>query len=184
MSALQKFVFTPAGASSVTLAVAAARAGAIGVVDAEFDPDAASTARRLAQMAGERSGSLGLRLGPADDALWQVIDDRQDIGWLIVDMPMLGSQPDALARARRKGVKVLLELSSAEPLDKAWAAALDGLLLKGNEAGGIVGDVATFILLQWWRGRTTLPLHVRGGVSPLVAAACAAVGVQDRKSVV
>jgi len=37
MSALQKFVFTPAGLSSVTLAVAAARAGAIGVVDAEFD---------------------------------------------------------------------------------------------------------------------------------------------------
>ena len=48
----------------------------------------------------------------------------------------------------------------------ALDAAVDGLLLKGNEAGGFVGEDASFILLQKWRGRTALPLYVRGGSPP------------------
>src|SRR4029077_18195708 len=35
----------------------------------------------------------------------------------------------------------------------------------------------SFILLQRWLGRTRLPIYLRGGVTPHVAAACSAVGV-------
>jgi hypothetical protein len=77
---------------------------------------------------------------------------------------------------RRAGVKVLAEVRTPDaggvPID-----GIDGLLLKGNESGGFVGEDSSFILLQKWLGRTTLPLYVRGGLTPHVAAACSAVGV-------
>ena len=82
----------------------------------------------------------------------------------------------ASADLRQAGVKVLAEVRTPDaggaPLD-----VVDGLLLKGNEAGGFVGEDSSFILLQKWLGRTGLPLYLRGGLTPHVAAACSAVGV-------
>ena len=59
---------------------------------------------------------------------------------------------------------------------------MDGLILKGHEAGGRVGAETSFILLQRWRahvergGSAGLPVFVQGGVGPNSAAACAAGG--------
>ena len=47
---------------------------------------------------------------------------------------------------------------------------VDALLLKGNEAGGLVGEDSSFILLQKWLGRTELPIYLRGGMTPQVRA--------------
>lgn len=172
-----KFVITPAGHAATTLALAGARAGAVGVVDAEFDLDAGTTRRRLGTLPPEKAGSLGLRLGPADDALWTLLAARPDIGWLIVGPAQLQAHGAALAACRAAGTRVVLEVTETRALAPEVEAAVDGLMLKGNEAGGFVGDAASFILLQWWLQRSPLPKYLRGGVSPLVAAACAAVGL-------
>jgi NAD(P)H-dependent flavin oxidoreductase YrpB (nitropropane dioxygenase family) len=98
------------------------------------------------------------------------------LGWLILDVESLSACTGDVGELRRAGLKVLAEVRTADtagtPLN-----LLDGLLLKGNEAGGFVGEDSSFILLQKWRGRTGLPLYLRGGLTPHVAAACSAVGV-------
>ncbi|MCB1994310.1 MAG: SDR family NAD(P)-dependent oxidoreductase [Burkholderiaceae bacterium] len=173
-----KFVLTPAGHAGTVLATAAARSGAVGVVDAEFDVAASQTLARLQTLGAEREGTLGVRLGPLDAALWTSLASRSDIGWLIVDQATACTHVEALAAQRVAGKRVLLETTETTALPDAVATAIDGLLLKGNEAGGFVGDAASFILMQWWLARTSLPLYLRGGVSPGVAAACAAVGMK------
>jgi len=54
---------------------------------------------------------------------------------------------------------------------------VDGLVLKGNESGGFVGESSSFVMLQKWRNATALPLYLRGGLTPQVAAACQGVDI-------
>ena len=49
-------------------------------------------------------------------------------------------------------------------LDEVLAQA-DGILVKGNEAGGFVGEDASFILMQKWLKRAPLPLYLRDKVA-------------------
>src|SRR5262249_12793229 len=65
---------------------------------------------------------------------------------------------------------------------RAEALGGDGLILKGQEAGGRVGAETAFILLQRWHAhrqagaRTNLPVWVQGGVGLHTAAACLVAG--------
>ena len=78
---------------------------------------------------------------------------------------------------RRRRLRVLFE---AVTLDEALRGAeldIDGLILKGHESGGRVGDDTTFILLQRWQAARTqsgrpLPVYAQGGIGLHTAAAC------------
>src|SRR5207342_101605 len=96
---------------------------------------------------------------------------------LLVDAGLVPAHAPLLRELRAAGVKVLAEATTPDWPQAPLDGDVDGLLLKGNEAGGFVGEDASFILLQKWHGRTSLPLYVRGGLTPHVAAACSAVGV-------
>jgi hypothetical protein len=66
-------------------------------------------------------------------------------------------------------------------LDEAhWALAQNplGLIVKGNEASGVVGEDSTFILFQKIRQLTSCPLWLRGGVGIHTSAAALALGAQ------
>lgn len=78
----------------------------------------------------------------------------------------------------------MLEVTSGTGADAALSTAetlgVDGLLAKGNEAGGYSGDETAFILLQRLIDQTDLPIIVQGGVGPDTVAAfavCGAAGV-------
>ena len=49
---------------------------------------------------------------------------------------------------------------------------VDGLIAKGHEAGGWVGEETTFILLQRLLHSVELPIYASGGIGPHTAAAC------------
>ncbi|MFO1270172.1 MAG: SDR family NAD(P)-dependent oxidoreductase [Rubrivivax sp.] len=176
MTGFEILVFTPAGDTAGTLAIAASRAGATGVLNFEWGAPAPAWTGALERVAAAASGRFAIKLprvGAAEAALLSPYGAR---GLGLV----LASEFDAAAAAtlRNAGLRTLLER-----LDDTWPAtlapdAVDALLLKGNEAGGFVGEDASFILLQKWRGRTELPIYLRGGLTPAVAAACHAVGVQ------
>ncbi len=53
---------------------------------------------------------------------------------------------------------------------------VSGFVLKGHECSGLVSEQTTFILLQEFRRRTSLPLIARGGITPITAAAAAVSG--------
>ncbi|MBI3156615.1 MAG: SDR family NAD(P)-dependent oxidoreductase [Burkholderiales bacterium] len=180
MSLFTVYVFTPAGLRDPTLAIAASRAGAVGIYNAEFDADSDAAIEALDRMARLGRGPFGLKLDAVDDALMAAIDSALAAGrgldWLILDAPLLEVQRAALARWRAAGVRVLAEVRTAAPLAAGVEAAIDGLVVKGNEAPGLVGEDASFILLQKWMRRSALPLVLRGGLTPQVAAAIQALG--------
>lgn len=179
MSKFAKLVFTPAGLNDVGLAVAASRAGSIGVYNAELESDPARIVAALDRLARFAGGPFGLRLDALHDSVLARLSEWIPAGlaWLIVDESQVAAGRAHWPALRQAGIRVL-----AQVIDTAWSAdaldaELDGLLVKGNEAGGFVGENASFILLQHWRGRTSLPVYMRGGLTPHVAAACHAVGL-------
>ena len=173
------FVFTPSGHREVSLAIAGSRAGGIGVLDAELEPRLDAVVEDLERVASHARGPFGLRLGAITDGTADALRPfvRSGLAWLIVDLDAVQEAAAFIGEMRDAGVRVLAEARAYRRLDAGHEDRLDGLLLKGNESGGYVGEDSSFILLQRWLGRTRLPLYVRGGLTPHMAAACSAVGV-------
>lgn len=173
-----KFVLSPAGLRSASLPIAGSRAGGVGVLNGESEPDFGVVLRELGLLAAHAHGPFGLKLDVLSQHAAEALRPfaARGLAWLILDLASLAESAAAIAAIRGCGVKVLAEVrtpdAGASPLD-----GVDGLWLKGNESGGYVGENSAFILLQKWLGRTELPLYLRGGLTPHVAAACSAVGV-------
>ncbi len=82
----------------------------------------------------------------------------------------------AVADAARAGDRrLVVEVASVEEAATAQEAGAAGLIVVGSEAGGRVGEVEAFILLQQLAG-AGLPLWVRGGIGRHTAAAAVAAG--------
>jgi acyl transferase domain-containing protein/NAD(P)H-dependent flavin oxidoreductase YrpB (nitropropane dioxygenase family) len=174
-----KLVFTPPGLNDPSLAIAASRAGAVGIYNAELETDPQRTALALKRLAQHAHGEFGIKLDAVDGSLIDAVSAcvPQGLRWIVVDEPLVVSGRPHWGALRAAGVRVLAEVVTPEWSGPCLDGEVDGLLIKGNEAGGFVGENASFILVQRWRGRTTLPMYLRGGLTPHVAAACSAVGL-------
>ena len=175
---LKKLVYTPAGASDATLAIAACRAGGVGIFNAELDPDPGRIGPQLDFLAGNVEGEYGLKLDVLNRELLSLVEARTAAGlaWLVIDAQIAPAFGDVLGGLRDRGVRVLVEVSTGHWPGASLEDRVDGIVLKGNESGGFVGELGSFILFQRWRAQTSAPLYLRGGVTPHVAAAVAAVG--------
>src|SRR5688572_11813783 len=68
--------------------------------------------------------------------------------------------------------RVLAEVTSTDEAVTAVAAGAEGLVAKGWEAGGRVGDLTTFVLLQQLLAADLgRPIWAAGGIGPATAAA-------------
>ncbi len=179
MHTFQTLVFTPVGSHDPSLAIAATRAGAIGVFDAELGTPAAAWHAGLSALVRAGCNGFGIKLASLHDADVPVLTAfaAQGLRWVLLGATAVGIQLPAVRQLRAAGLAVMAEVLAPGWPQVALDDEVDALLLKGNEAGGFVGEDASFILLQKWLGRTHLPLYVRGGLTPAVAAACHAVGV-------
>jgi len=173
-------IFTPADARTAAVAIAGVRAGATVFLDLEFCTASdlpkieAKLVRLLSQLPTD--GTLGFRLHASQGQRWKGLlrryngprhpillsgpIDSPDHPLLSLDHPIWLeiTDPDQLVR-----------IASIKRLPEA-------LVLKGNESGGWVGRCSAFVLLQHALAKTTLPLHVQGGIGPHTAAACFAAG--------
>ncbi|RMF84224.1 MAG: 6-deoxyerythronolide-B synthase, partial [Nitrospinota bacterium] len=71
---------------------------------------------------------------------------------------------------------VLLETTCVEQALWGKEAGVDGVIAKGHEAGGRVGEETTFILLQRLLNQVSLPVWAQGGIGLHTAGACYAAG--------
>jgi acyl transferase domain-containing protein/NAD(P)H-dependent flavin oxidoreductase YrpB (nitropropane dioxygenase family)/NADP-dependent 3-hydroxy acid dehydrogenase YdfG len=157
---------TPFEEPNAPLAVALARAGAVGVLD--LGRDASQARAALADVCRWWPGSFGVRvpahcpLSPAD------LPEQVD---LIVHAP---GSPCAPTFGRR----TLVEVTSVAQARTAVQAGASGLIAKGAEAGGRVGTVTTFVLLQQLLANPQLrvPVWAAGGIGLHTAAAAVAGG--------
>jgi len=179
MTRFVTFVLPPAGYRNCALVIGACRAGGVGIINGELEGDGARLVRELDEVSRKSRGAYGIKLDTVDEALERALraHARNGLRWVILDSALVPAVRDLISALRTEGVQVLAEITTpdwpGEPLDEV----LDGLWIKGNEAGGFVGEEASFILIQKWLKRARLPLYVRGGVTPHSAAACAAAGI-------
>lgn len=175
----QTLVFSPAGLSHPALAIAASRAGGLGVLDLEFETCHVRSVEQL-ELLAQHAGHNGfaVRLGGFSVELQAALVEQCAHGLSLVALAVeqLEQWAGSVHDLRAAGVRVLLELSSSETPEPALLEAIDGLILKGHEAAGFVGESSCFILAQHWRQHSDLPLYLRGGITPHTAAAAAVAG--------
>jgi acyl transferase domain-containing protein/NAD(P)H-dependent flavin oxidoreductase YrpB (nitropropane dioxygenase family) len=173
----QILALTPPRACDVGLAIAASRAGALGVLDLEYATEfsaARALAKRLARYA---QGAYGLKVSCHQAELLDALlaDAAVDLRTVI----LTGSDGAAL-RARIAALQgrcqVLLEARSLDDGRLGLELGVDGLVAKGNEAGGSVAEETSFVLVQALLGQLALPVYVQGGIGLHTAAACHAAG--------
>ncbi len=178
MQSFQFVALTPPGLGDPAIAIAASRAGALGVLDLEFTRDAAHARRAIERLAHFARGEVGVRLDSADAPLAQRVlaELPAAVGTVILTAAGADALPEQIAAARTPGRRVWLEVTSLEQARQGGEWQVDGLLAKGNESGGWIGEETAFILLQRLLSETELPIWVRGGIGLHTAAACAAAG--------
>ncbi|WP_319754715.1 hypothetical protein [Streptomyces sp. AK02-04a] len=160
---------TPFGEPDARLASAVSRAGGLGVLDLGVGDrrsrEALAHIRRLA------AGPFGVRvaercrmepgeLGPGKtrtrgEAELHTVLLGAGSPWQVGDVP---------ARYR-----VLVEVADLEQALEAVRAGAYGLIARGSESGGRVGELSSFVLLQ--QLRLDIPIWICGGIGPRTAAA-------------
>ncbi|MFI5799718.1 SDR family oxidoreductase [Streptomyces sp. NPDC051677] len=172
---------TPFGEPDAGLALAVGRAGGLGVLDLGSGDRRAREA--LARLRRASPGGFGVRVGafcrltPADlgpdgphtvvltaDAVDSPTGADSAVPWPIAD----------LAPRHR----VLVEVTDLADARHAVRAGAHGLIARGAECGGRIGELGTFVLLQQLLAapEVTVPVWACGGIGPRTAAAAVAGG--------
>ncbi len=71
-----------------------------------------------------------------------------------------------------------VQVTSVEEALEAEKLGAHGIIAKGNEAGGKIGESCSFILLQQLKGKLAIPYWIQGGIGIHTAAAAFVAGAQ------
>ncbi|MPY88885.1 MAG: SDR family oxidoreductase [Luteitalea sp.] len=160
------------------IAIAASRSGAIGILNLVHVRDLAAARRALERVAQHGKGSLAVKLAPDEAELSADILRRLPAQ---VDL-VIATATDArrletfVSEVHASGRRVWLECTAGEHADLGRACGASGLIAKGHEAPGFVGEETTFILLQRLLARANVPVWACGGIGLHTAAACLVAG--------
>ncbi|KFZ78832.1 polyketide synthase [Amycolatopsis sp. MJM2582] len=153
----------PFGVASARFTAAAARAGALGVLDLTSGNRAAREELDLAE--DWLATGFGVRVaGP--------VDLPSTVHTVLLAAGTPKSTVDFTGR------RVLVEVTSRDEAARAVAAGADGLVARGHEAGGRVGELGTFVFLQQLLADPAIgvPVWAYGGIGTHTAAAAVAGG--------
>ncbi len=179
--------YTPAHKCNADMAIAACRAGEIGILDLGLNESKATITEclnRLQRFSGSQ-GKWGIRwdmLFESDrepTVLEKYLSKSGRIPILVLaglDENNEQNRKNYLQIGRLFAHHVLLESKSVEEAQSAEKAGYDGVILKGNEAGGYTGSRSCFILLQQACRRIKIPFWVQGGMGRHTAAAAILAG--------
>ncbi len=165
--------------------LAADRAGARAVLDTEW-LDSGEARQRIERLDSVGLSNYGLLVGPGAEAwLPQVLANASSkVTWIVVTGGCGPGQQELLAAVRQATVPVWFEAIHLGELRWAAEQRVDGLILKGHEAGGRIGEDSSFLLCQGAARLRDLgalggiPWYVRGGVGLRTAGALLAGGAQ------
>ncbi|MBO0729113.1 MAG: nitronate monooxygenase, partial [Acidimicrobiaceae bacterium] len=159
----------PFGRSAPELVVAVSRAGALGVLDVD-GPD---WSRAIDEVRARTTDPFAIRAGGARLAEPNFSLPAQ------VDTIVLaaGAAASRLPGPVADGRTVLATVRSQAESLCAMRAGADGLIAKGAESGGLVGNTEAFVFLQQLlAAHPGVPIWVQGGIGLYTAAAAVAAG--------
>jgi acyl transferase domain-containing protein/NAD(P)H-dependent flavin oxidoreductase YrpB (nitropropane dioxygenase family)/NAD(P)-dependent dehydrogenase (short-subunit alcohol dehydrogenase family) len=173
---------TPPHTCDPQIAIAACRAGALGVLDLGLRSDANAVAAALNKLAypGNMNRPWGVR--------WDTIGLASRLPAKLAEywtnrvavLVLAGVGPDELTHVRQQAEslanQVLLEVSDTRSAVTAQSAGYDGVIVKGNEAGGRVSNTSSLILLQELHEKLQIPYWIQGGIGIHTASAALLAG--------
>ncbi len=175
-------VASPPGSRGAGIPLAAARAGEIALLDFPGDDRLPAFDDCFSQAQRELGDNFAVRVDAAlADRLAAFLSKREAAIDLVVIVNVCGNLPHPAAAVpvlRGHCRRVYCEATSLEEAVQAQEADADGVVAKGNEAGGRVGSKTTFVLLQLLCSRLTIPVWAQGGVTPLALASCRVAGAR------
>ncbi len=171
-------VLTPVGLPDPSLAIAASRAGGLGVLDLEYTRDQEVALDAIQKLARYVRNDFGIKVDGDDieflAALTSKLPER------LKAVVITFSDPQRLKEEVRilhdKGLSVILESICFDQARIGGEIEVDAVIAKGNEAGGRVGNKTTFMLLQQLLRHLSVPIWAQGGIGLHTAAACFAAG--------
>ncbi|MCM3885419.1 type I polyketide synthase, partial [Frankia sp. R82] len=172
-------VITPFAQPAPALVAAVARAGGCGVLD--LGRSVAAARRALRDAARWTPGTFGVRVASGCPLQPQDLPAAVDLVVLATELPVPGW---SVSEVTSSGRRVWVEVTSVAAARTAIEAGAAGLLARGNESGGAVGELTTFTLLQHLladdgpsaaAGRD-VPVFAAGGIGLATAAAAIAGG--------
>ncbi|MCO5176897.1 MAG: SDR family NAD(P)-dependent oxidoreductase [Thermomicrobiales bacterium] len=175
---LDSLVVSPSGLPDPTLAIAASRAGAIGILSLEFTSDLPNSRAALNKLSTHGRGRLGVLLSA------ETLDFSRSILSLLSEKTttvcISGQGDDAIASltsaARSLGRDVYVVAPNEQIARIGVEAGANAVLAKGHESGGWIGEESTFVLLQRLIARVDVPVWAWGGIGLHTGAACAVAG--------
>ena len=175
-------VASPPGSRGAGIPLAAARAGEIALLDLLDDDRLHTFEAHFSQAQQELGDNFAVRIDAAlAKRLAAFLSKREATVELAIIVSVCGDLPHpaaAVSALRGHCRRVHCEATSLEEAVQAQEAGADGVVAKGNEAGGRVGSKTTFVLLQLLCSRLTIPVWAQGGVSPLTLASCRVAGAR------
>src|SRR5579884_624898 len=156
----------------------AIKAGSTGLLNLEGIHDFSLARDALRRISANGSSRFAIKLLPDQAYAASLFADLPDSCNQIV--LVFGDDRDEAMHVMQvvaaTGRQVWIEVTSVQQARWAESAGAHGLIAKGNEAGGRIGEETAFVLLQHLRAETDLPVWVLGGIGPHSAAACYAAG--------
>jgi hypothetical protein len=158
-------------------AIAASRSGATGLLNLEETSDSAVARSALDRLVAFGRGGLGLKVRLGSQLIPELLLDLPaPINTVVLTEAGAGSLRMAVERLRAPGRRILVECTCTDDAALALVAGADGIVGKGHEAGGHVGEETTFVLIQRLLAETGAPVWAYGGIGLPAAAACAVAG--------
>ncbi|MDB5039454.1 MAG: Beta-ketoacyl synthase, partial [Candidatus Eremiobacteraeota bacterium] len=159
---------TPFETPNPGLTAAVNRAGALGILD--LGRERARARAALKQTSRWTKEPWGVRV-PAGCPIWP---DELPAGVTTIVLP----HASPWSALRMDGVRILAEVNDPDEAHRALALGVDGLIARGSEGGGRVGDLTTFVLLQHLLAdaQIAVPIWAAGGLGRHSAAAAIAGG--------
>jgi len=173
-------VVAPPGSRGIEVALAAARAGEIALVDLTSETQFHAFEAGFSQLHQVLGAGFGIRVETLlTDRLSAFLSKRGVVVDLIIVRSGCGDLADpvsAVVSLRGHCRRLYCEVVSLDEGEQAQRAGVDGVVAKGNESGGRVGSKTTFVLLQSLCPRLGIPVWAQGGISPRSIASCRVAG--------
>ncbi len=162
----------PRGFDGLNVAAAACRARALGIIDlcADSDADVSAVSARVSRLTAQPF-ALRVLATELQSQLWL----SQQIGGLAAICVVLGGALVEALAERVEAIKrhdriAIAEVSTREEIRQAIGSGFSALVVAGTEARGTCGDESSLVLLHAALAEGPLPVWVRGGIGPAVAA--------------